>query len=132
MGLLKHLLFWPYTGPKFLIDFSLGKVEGVVRDELTDDTRIKAELMEAQLQLELGDIDDAEYVRREADLMRQLREVREWRERYGMATAGGLVRVAPDEATVPEPGPEPEPEPGALSADDVSVEISLDLEHDEG
>jgi hypothetical protein len=129
MGLLKHLLFWPYTGPMFLIEFSIGKVEGVVRDELTDDTRIKAELMEAQLQLELGDIDDAEYVRREADLMRQLREVREWRERFGMATAGGLVRVARDEV-VTAPGPEPEPRtPGA---DDVSVEISLDLEHDDG
>jgi hypothetical protein len=36
MGILKHLLFWPVTGPLFLIDFSLGKVEGVVREELTD------------------------------------------------------------------------------------------------
>lgn len=98
MGLLKHLLFWPYTGPMFLLDFSLRKVEGVVREELTDDARIKSELMEIQLLLELGDIDDAEYSRREAELMRRLREVREWRERFGMATSGGVVRVAQDEA----------------------------------
>jgi hypothetical protein len=47
-----------------------------------------------QMLLELGDIDDAEYLRREADVMLRLREVRAWRERLGMATAGGPVRVA--------------------------------------
>jgi len=95
MGILKHLLFWPVTGPSFLIRFSLGRVQGVVREELTDDTRIKAELMELQLALELGDIDDAEYVAREAELMQQLREIREWREEFGMGVAGGAVRVQP-------------------------------------
>jgi hypothetical protein len=101
MGLLKHILFWPVTGPLYLIDFSLGKVEGVVREELTDDTRIKAELMELQLKLELGDIDDEEYVRREADLMLQLREIRQWREEFGMGVSGGPVRVqAPAPETV--------------------------------
>jgi hypothetical protein len=93
VGLLKHLLFWPVTGPLFLTDFSLGKVQGVVREELTDDTRIKAGLMELQLQLELGDIDDAGYERREAELMQQLREVRDWREQFGMGVSGGPVRV---------------------------------------
>jgi hypothetical protein len=101
MGILKHLLFWPVTGPLFLADFSLGRVQGVVREELTDDTRIKAELMELQLKLELGDIDDDEYVAQEAALMQQLREVRHWREQYGMGVSGGPVRVqaAPADAT---------------------------------
>jgi len=93
MGLLKHLLFWPVTGPLFLTEFSMNKVQGVVRDELTDDTRIKAELMELQLKLELGDIDDDEYVAAEAALMRELREIREWREEFGMGVSGGPVRV---------------------------------------
>jgi arsenite/tail-anchored protein-transporting ATPase len=93
MGLLKHLLFWPVTGPLFLAEFSLNKVQGVVREELTDDTRIKAELMELQLKLELGDIDDDEYVAMEADLMLQLREIRHWREQFGMGVSGGPVRV---------------------------------------
>jgi hypothetical protein len=97
MGLLKHLLFWPVTGPLFLAEFSLGKVHGVVREELTDDTRIKAELMELQLQLELGDIDDDEYGAREAELMAQLREVRSWREEFGMGVSGGVVRVQRDD-----------------------------------
>ncbi|HEX6309041.1 MAG TPA: gas vesicle protein GvpG [Longimicrobiales bacterium] len=107
MGLLRHVLFWPVTGPLFLAEFSLEKVQGVVREELTDDTRIKAELMELQLKLELGDIDDAEYTAQEAALMQQLREVRQWREQFGMGVQGGPVRVqaersdesvAPDEA----------------------------------
>jgi len=50
--------------------------------------------MELQMLVELGDIDDEEYLRREGVLMQRLREVREWRERLGMATAGGPVRVA--------------------------------------
>jgi hypothetical protein len=94
MGLLKHLLFWPVTGPQFLIDFSLRRVQGVVHQELTDDTGVKSELMELQLLLELGDIDEAEYERRERELMAQLREIREWREQLGMGVSGGLVRVA--------------------------------------
>ncbi len=94
MGLLKHLLFWPVTGPKYLIDFSLRRVDGVVRDELTDDTAIKVKLMELQLELELGDIDDSEYARREAELMERLRDVRRWREEFGMGVPGGAVRVA--------------------------------------
>lgn len=93
MGLLKHLLFWPVTGPLFLTEFSMKKVEGVVREELTDDTRIKGELMELQLKLELGDIDDDQYVAMEAELMLQLREIREWREQFGMGVSGGPVRV---------------------------------------
>jgi hypothetical protein len=96
MGLLKHLLFWPVTGPLFLAEFALGKVDGVVREELTDDQRIRAELLELQLQLELGDIDDDAYLRREAVLMEQLREVRHWREAYGMGVSGGPVRVQQD------------------------------------
>jgi hypothetical protein len=94
MGLLKHLLFWPVTAPNFLIDFSFRQIEGVVRQELTDDTPVKSDLMELQLLLELGDIDDDEYVRREAALMMRLRHIREWREQLGMGVAGGLVRVA--------------------------------------
>jgi hypothetical protein len=119
MGILKHLLFWPVTGPLFLAEFSLGKVEGVVREELTDDTRIKAELMELQLQLELGDIDDDEYVAREAALMQQLREIRDWREQFGMGVAGGVVRV---QSTEPPPPAEAPPASSTQDADPAADE----------
>jgi hypothetical protein len=99
MGLLKHLLFWPVTGPSFLARFSLEKVQDAVKGELTDDERVKEDLLALQMQLELGEIDDAEYVAREAELMRQLREVRQWREEFGMGTSGGPVRVASEPDT---------------------------------
>jgi Gas vesicle protein G len=96
MGLLTKLLFFPVAGPVAGIKWSLGKVQSVVEEELTDDSPIKQELMELQMQLELGDIDDAEYVEREAALMVRLREVRAWRERLGKGTSGGPVRMARD------------------------------------
>ena len=98
MGMLSTILFFPITGPVKGIRWSLGKVQRVVEEELTDDTSIKQELMELQMQLELGDIDDEEYTERETQLMARLREVREWRERLGKGTTGGPVRVARDPA----------------------------------
>ena len=94
MGLLSSILFFPVTGPVAGIKWTLGKVQRVVEDELVDDTPVKQSLMELQMRLELGDIDDAEYLEEEAELMRQLRDIREWRERLGMSTAGGPVRMA--------------------------------------
>jgi hypothetical protein len=98
MGLITNLLFFPITGPIAGIRWTLGKVQHVAEEQLTDDTAVKQELMELQMRLELGDIDDAGYLRREAELMQRLREIREWRERLGRPTAGGPVRVALDDA----------------------------------
>lgn len=148
MGILKHLLAWPVTGPKFLIDFSLQRVGGVVRQELTDDTPVKEQLLELQLLLELGDIDEDEYVEREAEIMGQLREVRRWREEFGMATRGP-VKVAGGEGSRVEDSrepdgtdagadsrapqqPDPEDEaPDVASPSEASVEIHFDVEDDE-
>jgi hypothetical protein len=94
MGILSTILLAPFMGPVWGTRWTLEKVDRVVRDELTDDTPIKEDLMALQLQLEMGEIDDAEYVRRETEIMQRLREVREWREKYGMSTSGGPVRVA--------------------------------------
>lgn len=123
MGLLKHLLFWPVTGPKFLIDFAVDQVEGVVRENLTDDTEVKAELMELQLQLELGDIDEDEYVAREAQLMYRLREIREWREKFGMGVSGGPVRVQTQDSA---PEPEEEKTPQVAKPGEATIDLNLD------
>ena len=143
MGLLKHLLFWPVTGPSYLARFSLEKVEGAVKTELTDDTSVKRDLMELQMQLELGDIDDEEYVEREAALMRRLRQVRQWKERFGMPTSGGLVRVADDAATedpvadaatadagAREASDDTDKGPSVARPDQAEIEIDLDFDED--
>jgi Gas vesicle protein G len=98
MGLLSNILLAPFLGPIYGTKWTLDKVDRVVREELTDDTPIKEDLMALQMQLEMGEIDDAEYVKREAEIMQRLRDVREWREKLGMATAGGPVRVVEDDA----------------------------------
>ena len=103
MGLLKHLLFWPVTGPEFLVKFSLDKVEGAVREQLTDDQSVKEDLMALQMRLELGEIDDEQYVAEEAGLMERLREVRRWREEFGMGVSGGPVRVRSEREETVEP-----------------------------
>ena len=97
MGLLSKILFFPIAGPVAGIKWSLGKIQTVVEEDLADDGPVKQERMELLLRLELGDIDDAEYVRREGELMARLREVRAWRERFGKATSGGPVRVSRDD-----------------------------------
>lgn len=99
MGLLTNILFFPVTGPVAGIRWTLSKIGQVVDEELTDDSAIKQELMELQMQLELGDIDDEEYVRREAELMVRLRDVRAWRERLGKGVSGGPVKVSRGEAS---------------------------------
>ena len=143
MGLLKHLLFWPVTGPQFLIEFSLGQVSDTVREQLTDDQLVKEDLLALQMRLELGEIDDDEYVRLEAELMQRLRDVRHWREEYGMGTSGGPVQVRRDAIAEPDPTPDlaehvvgtPDapaddtPAPGGIaSPEGASVEISFDWE----
>jgi len=99
MGLLTNILLSPFLGPIWGTKWTLDKVDRAVREELTDDTPIKEDLMALQLQLEMGEIDDAEYVRREKEIMQRFREVREWREKLGMPTSGGPVRVAESDET---------------------------------
>jgi hypothetical protein len=124
MGFFKHIFLWPVTGPMYLAEFSLEKVHGVVKEQLTDDHRIKEELLNLQLQLEMGDIDDEQYVAEEARLMDQLREVRRWREEFGMATRGGVVQVAEGEQV------EEERKPQVLTGD-ATLDISIDFGDEE-
>ena len=97
MGLLTKLLFFPIAGPIAGVRWSLGKVQSVVEEELTDDTPAKQDLMELQMKLELGDITAEEYAEQEAAIIARLRDVRTWRERLGRPTSGGPVRVARDD-----------------------------------
>jgi hypothetical protein len=94
MGLLTNILLAPFLGPINGTKWTLDKVDRAVREQLTDDSEIKNDFMELHMKLELGEIDDDEYLRQEADIMRRLREVREWREKFGMSTSGGAVKVA--------------------------------------
>lgn len=92
--MLLSLLLLPIIGPVKGVRWTLSKLQRVAEEELMDDSAIKEQLMELQLLLELGDLTEQEYREREAALMEQLRDVRQWRERLGRDIPSGPVRVA--------------------------------------
>ena len=59
------------------VRFVLDKVATAVESELDDTGRLREELLEAQMRLELGQIDEEEFAAVEATLMARLRELRE-------------------------------------------------------
>jgi hypothetical protein len=59
------------------IRFVLGKIAAAVDAELNDDSRLREELLAAQMRLELGDLTPEEFARFEADVLGRLREIRE-------------------------------------------------------
>ncbi len=59
------------------IRFVLTRLVEAVEAELYDETHLREELLAAQMKLELGEIDEAEFERIEAVVMRGLREIAE-------------------------------------------------------
>ncbi len=71
MFLLDDLLSLPLSGLKFVFR----TLRQVAEEQYTDTGPIKERLLELQLQLESNEITEAEYVQREADILRELREI---------------------------------------------------------
>ncbi len=91
MLLIDDLLLMPISGFKFIMR-TLAKV---AEEQYTDDAPVKQRLLELQLALDSGEISEKEYVKQEADIIRQLREIeRHKRELAGLPAQeaeGGLV-----------------------------------------
>jgi hypothetical protein len=71
MFLLDDLLSLPLSGLKFVFR----TLRQVAEEQYTDAGPIKERLLELQLQLESDEITEAEYVQREAEILRELREI---------------------------------------------------------
>jgi hypothetical protein len=83
------------------IKFVLGKVAAAVDAELNDDTRLREELLAAQMRLELGEITAEEFAALESEVLVRLREIRA--RRLGDAAGPmkpGEFKVTGVEATV--------------------------------
>jgi hypothetical protein len=80
------------------IKFVLGKVAAAVDAEMNDDSRLREELLAAQMRLELGEIDEEEFRRLERDLLARLRQIRE--RQMGEAPRPGEMKVTGVEATI--------------------------------
>lgn len=71
MLFIDDLLLFPITGFKFI----LRTLERAAEQEYTDDAPLKERLLELQLQLENGEMTEAEYVAVEREILDELREV---------------------------------------------------------
>lgn len=79
MGILTKLLLFPVTGP---IDGTLWLAEKLLEQaeaEIYDEGKVKAALMELELRLDLGEIDEETYMAGEDQLLERLREIREYK-----------------------------------------------------
>jgi Gas vesicle protein G len=71
MFFLDDLLLSPITGFKFI----LRTVQHIAEEQYTDDAPVKERLLELQVLLESGEISEAEYVQREGEILKELREI---------------------------------------------------------
>ena len=58
------------------IRFVLEKVAAAAEAEAHDDAALREQLLEAQMQLELGELSDAEFAAIERDILERIREIR--------------------------------------------------------
>jgi hypothetical protein len=83
------------------LGFVFDKIATVVDEQMNDESNLHRTLMEAQMQLELGEISEREFATIEADVLERLRELREQREDEASLTDEG-VRIAGIEITGPD------------------------------
>lgn len=67
--------------------FVLDKVVAAAEAESRDDSSLREQLLEAQMQLELGELSEDEFAAIETDLLARMREVR--------GAAGGALTLSP-------------------------------------
>ena len=72
--------------------FVLDKIAAAVDAEMNDEGRLREELLAAQMQVELGEMDGEEFAELEAGILARLREIREEREAAGTGGAVSLDR----------------------------------------
>jgi hypothetical protein len=77
------------------IKFVLDKVASAVDEEMNDETSLREELLAAQMRVELGEMDEADFVELEREILARLREIRDAQrgESSGAMSLGGGFEV---------------------------------------
>jgi hypothetical protein len=78
--LLDDILLLPITGPIAGFRWIMKTIQSMADEELMNDQPWKERLIELQMQLELGEISEEDYVREEAIVFQALRDIRARRE----------------------------------------------------
>src|SRR5438445_6869200 len=80
------LLSLPLDGIKFIFN----TIAKVAEEQYTDDAPLKEQLLELQVKLENGDINEDQYVEEEARILRSLRDIQNYkREKAGLPPEDG-------------------------------------------
>ena len=77
MGFLIDLLTLPVSGPIKGIYWLAKKVSEQAEGEQLDEDRVRGELLELQVRLELGEVTEEEYERQEKVIVERLNAIRE-------------------------------------------------------
>jgi hypothetical protein len=75
MGLIRGVLTAPFVVPARGLFFVLEKIRDAAEAELYDEGRVRNALMALELQHDLGEIPDADYLLREAELFKELNAI---------------------------------------------------------
>jgi hypothetical protein len=108
--LIDDLLLLPVSGFKFIFR----TLQKVAEEQFVDDAPIKARLLELQLELESGELSEEDYVKQEAAIIRQLREI----EKHKREMAGGPSEEATGGLVF---------RPGGQTVSDASVTLHQDV-----
>ena len=92
------LLMLPYSLPAAGIKYCIRQVIDMAENEMQDDSVVKEELMLLNLQLEEGEIDEAEFRRLEAPLLVRFSEIRAYRRQRAEEDAAEREAVLPGAA----------------------------------
>ena len=84
------------------LGFVFDKIATMVDEQMNDESGLHRTLMEAQMQLELGEISEDQFAEIESDVLERLREIRAEREEESARLTDEGVRVAGVEITGPD------------------------------
>jgi hypothetical protein len=91
--LIDDLLLLPITGPVAGFRWVMKQIQTMADEELMNDQPWKERLIELQMMLEVGEINEADYAREEAQVFQALRDIRARKEEIArqMAAERGQV-----------------------------------------
>lgn len=75
MGVLFNILAFPVMGPVAGVRWIAEKVDDAVQQTVSDKGKIKEDLLELQMQMEMGKISEEEFNRQEKELLEKLERI---------------------------------------------------------
>jgi hypothetical protein len=79
MGWLSKVLTFPFSAPVDAAMWTARKLAERAEEIYYDDAPVRAALMELEMKLDLGEIDEEAFEREETELLQRLKEIREYK-----------------------------------------------------